>query len=269
MGASPARRSVLVTGASAGIGAAFAEAYAARGRDLVLVARREERLHEIAGRLHERHGVTASVLVADLADAEAPARIAQTLDAQAIEIDVLVNNAGFGVPEVFVAKPFRIHADTLQVMVTATAELCHLLIPGMRARGAGVIINVASLAGLLPAPAGHTLYGAVKAWMIRFSESLAFELREDGIKVCAVCPGFTRTEFHDVAGTRELVSRLPRFMWMSAAEVAEQGIAAAERGEIVYINGRLNRAIALLARWLPQALVYRIMRWRARDFRKL
>jgi short-subunit dehydrogenase len=135
-------------------------------------------------------------------------------------------------------------------------------------RGYGRIINVASLAGLVPAPAGHTLYAASKAFLIKFSESLAHEVRRHGVYVTAVCPGFTLSEFHDVTGTRAAVSRMPGFMWMSAADVAQQGFAAVMAGEPMIINGRVNRAIATLVRVLPQRLVIGAGRRIGRSYRK-
>lgn len=263
------RRHVLVTGASAGIGEAFAREYASRGRNLILVARREQRLAELATRLGTEFNVNVRTIRADLAQPEAPAEIKRVVDDAGLRVDVLVNNAGYGVPNAFMTSAWTVHRDTLQVMVTAVAELCHLFIPAMRECGGGAIINVASLAGHLPGTPGHTLYGAVKAWMIRFSESLAFELADDGIKVCALCPGFTHSEFHDVAGTREQVARLPAYMWMSSAEVARRGVDAVEAGECVYIVGRLNRLIALLGRYLPRRFVYWLLLRRAKDFRKM
>ena len=152
-------------------------------------------------------------------------------------------------------------------MVRAVAELTWRLTGPMRERGHGRVINIASLAGLLPGSGGRTLYGAVKAWMISFSESLAFEMEEHGVTVTALCPGFTYSEFHDVSQMREQVSQLPDYMWMSAEEVAVQALDAAERGEKVCINGRANRFIAWLGRHLPRSVVYRMMLKRASSFR--
>ncbi len=261
-------RTALVTGASAGIGAAIAGEYARRGVHLVLSARRADRLQALAARLQREHGVKVQVLVADLADPGAPQRIAAELQARAVQVDILVNNAGYGVPGLYLHSPWAVHAAFLQVMVTAVAELTHRLAPGMRARGYGRVLNVASLAGHVPATPGHTLYVPVKAWMVRFSEALAFELAGDGIRVCALCPGFTWSEFHDVAGTRAQVARLPGFMWQSAELVARQGIEALERGQVVHITGAVNRFIALSVRVLPRALVYRVLRAQAHRFRR-
>jgi short-subunit dehydrogenase len=252
-------RTALVTGASAGIGAAFARVLAARGYRVVLTARRVDRLEALASELRDRYGVDADVLAADLADPAAPARLVAALQGRGLHIDVLVNNAGYGVPGRFDRPVWEIHEAFLQVMVTAVCELTHRLLPGMLERRWGRIVNIASLAGHLPAPAGHTLYGASKSFLIRFSEALSAERAADGVFTTAVCPGFTYSEFHDVTGTRAQVSRMPSCLWMDATSVAEQGYAAVMRGEPVYINGRLNRTLAWLARVLPARLVRRLV----------
>ena len=157
------RRTVLITGASAGIGEAFAEKYAAERFDLVITARREDRLRKLAERLAREHGVRVRVIVQDLAHPDAPSRLCEQISAESLTIDVLVNNAGYGIPGSYLTSPWEHHAAQMQVMITATAELTHRLLPAMVARGYGRIINVASLAALVPAPAGHTLYAACKA----------------------------------------------------------------------------------------------------------
>jgi short-subunit dehydrogenase len=156
---------------------------------------------------------------------------------------------------VFTASPWERHAAMLQVMLVGVAELTHALVPGMIRRRYGRIINVASLAGLVPAPAGHTLYGATKSFLIKFSESLSSEVARHGVHVTAVCPGFTFSEFHDVTGTRDKVSQMPGWLWMEAPAVARQGFDAVMAGKPIYINGNVNRAIATLVRLLPQRLV--------------
>ena len=179
-----------------------------------------------------------------------------------------MNNAGYGVPGRYEQSPWARHDASLRVMVTAVCELTHRLLPGMIERRWGRIINVASLAGHLPAPAGHTLYAATKAFLIRFSESLHAEHVHDGVHTCAVCPGFTYSEFHDVTGTRDKVSQMPGALWMDAPTVAEQGYAAVMRGQPVYINGRVNRTLAWLARVMPQGLVRRAVAGSGKRFRK-
>ena len=259
----------LVTGASAGIGAAFARELAAQGHDLVLVARRAERLHALAAELRERHGTQVHAMPTDLADPAAPRRLAGSLHEQGLAVDWLINNAGYGVPGTFEASDWPVHADFLQVLLTAPTELAWRLLPGMRERGYGRIVNVASLAGHVPGSAGHTLYAASKAYLIKFSQSLALENRHLGIHVCALCPGFTWSEFHDVTGTRALVGKLPRFMWQDAASVVREGIAAVERGEAVHVTGRVNRAIKALAKLTPDRLALWLSARESKRYRQL
>ena len=257
----------LVTGASSGIGEAFADVFAAAGYDLVLVARRRERLEMVAARLRQAYGRNVHVIVADLSQVDAAQRLCEDVEGRGLTIDALVNNAGYGVPGAYVKSPWTRHADFLNVMVVAVAELTHRLLPGMLARGHGRVINVASLAGLVPAPAGHTLYGASKAFLIKFSEALAHEVRGQGVLVTAVCPGFTLSEFHDVTGTRPSVSRLPAFLWMDAPAVAREGFAANAAGVPVYVTGRVNRLLAWLVRTMPQQLVSAVNRRAAASYR--
>ena len=256
----------LVTGASSGIGEAFARAYAARGVPLVLTARRGERLQQLCDALSAQ--VPCHWLAADLADPAAPAQLCAALAERGLAVGTLVNNAGYGVPGKFEAPDWAEHARFLQVMVSAVCELTWRLLPRMQAARHGRIINVASLAGLVPGSAGHTLYAASKAFMIRFSESLALENRDRGVHVTALCPGFTLSEFHDVTGTRAQVSRMPKWMWMDAAEVAEAGIAAVERGDVVHVPGRANRLIRALTKHLPDRTALALVQRRSRDFRK-
>ena len=260
-------RWALVTGASAGIGAAFARELAARGSNLVLTARRLERLDELAGGLVSSNAVRVECIAADLADPQAPAQLCAEIARRGIAVDTLVNNAGYGLPGHFQAQPWQAHARFLQVMVDAPCELVHILLPAMQQRGYGRIVNVASLAGLVPGSSGHTLYGASKAFLVKFSQSLALENLTRGVKVCAVCPGFTYSEFHDVTGTRNVVSKMPKWMWLTAAEVARQGIDAVDRGDAVFVTGRVNRVIKSLVKLLPDRFALRIMHKRSRHFR--
>ena len=263
------RRRALVTGASSGIGLAFAHLLAERGYDLVLTARREERLRAVATELGARHGGQVAVIVADLAEPGTPARMAGELAREGLLVDVLVNNAGYGVPGRYAATTWRQQQDFLQVLVVAVAELTHRLLPGMIERRWGRIINVASLAGLLPGVAGHTLYAASKAFVIRFSESLAMETRAHGIHVTASCPGFTYTEFHDVIGTRAQVQQIPKFLWLDAQTVARESYEAVMAGVPVWVPGRAGRSLAVLARVLPQSVVRRLMERNSVKFRRV
>lgn len=258
-----------MTGASAGIGEALAREFAAHGFDLVITARRGDRLEALARDLVAAHGCAVRTIVADLADPAAPARIFDDVERAGLAVDALVNNAGYGLPGGLLLSPWERHRDFIQVMATAVAELCYRFAPGMVKQQRGWIVSVGSVAGLVPASAGHTLYGAVKSLVVRFSQSLALELLPYGVHVTALCPGFTYSEFHDVNGMRDQVSRLPRWMWMDAATVARQGYAAVMRGDVVYVNGRANRALVAASRYAPQWLVARVLKRYARKFRRV
>lgn len=259
------RGHALVTGASSGIGAAIAREYARRGVPLILTARRIDRLEALAATL--RAQVEVVVLAVDLADPAAPAILQTQIAERGLHVAHLVNNAGYGVPGRYLSSDWKTHADFLQVMVVAVSELTHRFLPAMEAAGHGRILNIASLAGLVPASAGHTLYGAAKSFMIRFSESLALEVAERGVHVCALCPGFTYTEFHDVNGMRERVSKLPKLLWLDADSVARLGVEAVERGRTRCVTGGANRLIAGLSKYLPDGLARALVASRSKEFR--
>jgi short-subunit dehydrogenase len=261
-------RTVLITGASSGIGAAFAEVFAAHGFHLILAARRDDRLRAVAARLERAHGVRAAVIVSDLSDPHAPSRLCAEITERGLSVDALVNNAGYGISGSYLDTPWDAHRAMLQVMVGSMAELTHRLLPAMIARGYGRVINVSSLAGLVPAPAGHTLYAATKALAVRFSEALSGEVARFGVHVTALCPGFTYSEFHDVTGTRDKVSTLPTWLWMDAAVVAQQGFDAVMAGTPLHVPGRVNRTIALLVRIVPMSIVNAVGRRIGSTYRK-
>ena len=264
----PTRSHALITGASAGIGAAFARELAARGVNLVLTARRADRLENLAGELRTVHGVEVEVIPCDLADRDAPRFLVEQLAQRGIAVDLLVNNAGYGVTGYFLSQPWRVQADFIQVLMTAPTELCHRLLPGMRERRHGRIINVASLAGHIPGSAGQTLYAGAKSYLIKLSQALHLEYGHEGVHTCALCPGFTWSEFHDVTGSRALMSKLPRWLWMDAETVVRQGLDAVERGEAVYINGHINRAIKSMLKLMPDRLALHLIGRQSRQFRK-
>ncbi len=249
------RRTALVTGASAGIGKAFAQVFAEDGLDLVLVARRKERLEELANELSKSHGAASTVIEADLADPEAPQQIFERLQADGVDVDILVNNAGFGVPEDYKDSQWADQARFMQVMATAPAHLTHLFLPGMIERNYGRFINVSSLAALFPGMAGHTLYSGVKSFLVKLSQSLNLELEGSDIHASVTCPGFTYTEYHDVIRTRESVSQYPEYMWMSAEDVARQSYEALKAGTVVFVPGFANRMLAGAASLLPESLI--------------
>ena len=261
-------KTALITGASAGIGLEFARQLAAMGCDLVLTARRQDRLQQIASELTQQFKIKAHVIALDLADPGATVSLEAQLQARHVQIDIVINNAGFGLPGTLVSQPWSAHAASLQVLLIAPTQLCHAFIPAMRERGWGRVINVASLAGLVPASASHTTYGAIKSYLIRFSESLALEEAKTGVAVLALCPGFTYSEFHDANGARSRVQALPKFLWMDAATVVRQALVALEAGKSVYINGAINQFIAALCKFLPNSIASWLVNRNAKKFRE-
>jgi hypothetical protein len=248
-------RTALVTGASAGLGAEFARQLAARGCDLLLVARREDRLKDLAGELAAAHGRRVHVFAADLCEPDAPERILEFCREQGLQIDWLVNNAGVAGPNLLEDRDWSQHARFFELMLVSVAHLCHLFVPGMRERGYGRVINVSSFAGRLSRPAGGH-YGPAKAYLVALSEELALLLAGTDVHVCALCPGFVHTEFHEAAGLMEMKSRLPGFLWYDAETVVREGLDAVERGEPIWISGRLYRFLDPLAQsvWIRPLL---------------
>ena len=264
------RKLALITGASAGIGAAFARLLASRGYDLALTARRTDRLAALADEIGQRWGVETMTIGADLAQSSAPAQILAHLERQGRAVDVLINNAGYGLPGTYADTTWSDQQTFLQVMVTAPCELAHGVLPGMVERRFGRIINVASLAGLVPGAAGHTLYAASKAFMVKFSQSLHLEARAHGVHVTALCPGFTYTEFHDVNGTRAMMrGATPAWMWQGADEVAAAGIKAVEANRAVCVTGAPNKAIAAFAKIIPEPWALALVGSQSGKFRKI
>jgi hypothetical protein len=269
-GARPARsgegkgRIALITGASAGIGAELARVFAAHGFSVVLTARRAERLTALAKELEGTYGVEARAWPADLARPETPGQLVAALSRAGITVDALVNNAGYGVSGNYRDVPWETHRDFLQVLVTAPCELTHRLLAGMHARGYGRILNVASVAGLMPGSASHTLYGGAKAMMIKWSQSLHSEQKGTGVFVTALCPGFTLTEFHDVTGTRAAMNRLPKALWLSAERVAAEGYRAVMKNRPLSVPGLPYQAITALVRFLPMNTAHRLGEARSR-----
>ncbi|MEO1015420.1 MAG: SDR family oxidoreductase [Pseudomonadota bacterium] len=257
----------LVTGASAGIGEAFARALAGKGADLVLTARRADRLTALAEDLRSSAGVKVTTVAADLADPGAPDAIL-TAAAEAGPVDILVNNAGYGLPGYFSESDWSAHHDFLEVMVTSYARLTHALTPGMVERGFGRIIQVSSVAGLTPGSAGHTLYGPAKAFLVSFAQSIAAECDGTGVHSTALCPGFTYTEFHDVNGTRKLVSLLPKRMFMAVEPVVEGAIEAVERGHVVYVPGAWNKFLVGVVKAMPRPWAAQMMKEQSSKFRR-
>lgn len=264
------RRLALVTGASAGIGAACARIYASHGYDVALTARRGDRLEALADEVSLRYGVETLTVVADLAQPQAPQDILDHLAAHGRNVDALVNNAGYGLGGTFASTSWAEQEAFLRVMLHAPSELAHKVLPGMVERRFGRILNVASLAGLMPGSGGHTLYGAVKSYLVKFSQSLHLENLSTGVHVTALCPGFTWSEFHDVNGAREQIARsTPDWLWLGADEVAATGYEAVEANRAICVPGAPNKAIAALAKLAPDDWALALMASQGPKFRKM
>lgn len=245
----------LITGASAGLGAEFAGQLAADGADLVIVARRADALQELAARLREQHGVAVEVLTADLSRESDVDRVVQRIADGGSRIDLLVNNAGFGLPLHFAANDIDDEVRHLRVHVEAPMRLMHAAIRSMRGRG-GRIINVASVAGFIP----RSTYSACKSWLIGFSRWANAEYSADRVTVTAVCPGFTHTSFHERMGLPRGQEGVPRLMWLDAQLVVREALRDAARGKAVSVPSLRYKAIVALARVLPASLTAGVAR---------
>ncbi|MFE4668462.1 SDR family NAD(P)-dependent oxidoreductase [Streptomyces sp. NPDC056716] len=239
----------LITGSTAGIGAAFARRLAADGHDLVLVARDAERLHEQATELHDRHGIEAEVLRADLAEDTGIEAVATRLADRKNAVDLLVNNAGFGHKgrylDVSMADELRmmkVHCEAVLRLTSAAAE-------SMRARGRGGVVNVASVAAFVP----RGTYGASKAWVVQFTQGAARDLAGTGVRLMALCPGFVRTEFHERAGMG--TDNIPGWMWLDADKVVAEGLTDLARGKSLSIPDPRYKALMGVAKVVPRGML--------------
>ncbi len=252
------RQTALITGASSGIGLDLARLFARDRYDLVLVARSEAKLREIAAELQKECNITATVIVADLAQPDAPRRIAGELRAKAIAIDALVNNAGYGLAGPFVETDLQRELDMIQVNVVALTHLTKLAVREMVARRSGKILNVASTAAFQPGPL-MAVYYATKAYVLGFSEALADELRDSGVTVTTLCPGPTETGFASAADMES--SRLFRMVRpASSADVARAGYEGMKRGRRIVIPGIRNKLLVQSLRISPRRLVTALVR---------
>jgi len=238
----------LITGPTAGIGRGFAEAFARKGFDLVLVARDEQRLRAAAADLEQRYGVTCEVTSADLSERDDIDRVAARLSDPERPVQALVNNAGFGLNRSFLRSSVEDEQRSLDVLVTAVLRLTHAAAPGMVDRGSGLIVNVSSVAGWIT---GGT-YSAAKSWVTVFTESLAQELSGTGVRTTAVCPGFVHTEFHQRAGID--MSAVPEFMWLDVDQVVAQAFRDLAVGRPVSVAGPHYKAFSALLRHGPRSL---------------
>jgi len=242
------RGTALITGPTAGIGLAFAEQLAARGQDLVLVARDRARLEDLAARLSDSHDVDVEVLVADLADREQMAAVeARVADPQR-PVSLLVNNAGFGHKHPFTENSVEDEQEMLDVLVTAVMRLSHAAIGPMLQRGEGAIVNVSSVAAFLP----RGTYSAAKAYVVSFSEWLDLTYRDRGVRGMALCPGFVRTEFHARMGVGR--DSAPGWMWLDAERLVREALVDLERGKAISIPSKRYKLLSALARASPSSL---------------
>jgi uncharacterized protein len=230
---------------------------------VALVARREERLRELAGDLARRHQIRSEVLAEDLGDPEARERLQASLSELGLDVEVLVNNAGFGSGKDFIDEGRERLVGMVRLNCEALLDLQARFLPGMLERGRGAVINIASTAAFQPMPSNAT-YAATKAFVLNVSEAVHEELRGTGVTVTAVCPGPVRTEFPDAAGISEAAEKLPEMFWMSSEGLAKEALEAAEKGKRVVVPGLINRAGAIMGQHSPRAVALRIARqaWR-------
>ena len=242
----------LVTGATAGIGAAYARQLAEEGFDLILVARDKKRLADVAKSLSKEFGVKTEILVADLTKSAQLAKVEKRLASKVKPVEVLINNAGFGINKSFLDSARESEQALLDVLVTAPMRLTHAVLPIMKERNSGTVVNVSSVASWI---AGGT-YSAAKSYLTVFTESLHTELRGTKVNISALCPGFTRTEFHQRG--RMKMTGLPNFMWLSAEKVVARSWKAAKSGKAISVPGWQYLILSSISRFGPRPLVRRI-----------
>jgi short-subunit dehydrogenase len=255
--ASASESTALITGASAGIGVELARALARRGHGVTLVARRTERLDQLASELGSRHGVRAEALSCDLSLESERDRLAGTLEERGLTVEILCNNAGFGNASRFIRLERERELSMLRVNCEAVIDLCSRYAPPMVDRGRGAILNVASTAAFQPIP-GQSTYAATKALVLSFTEALHQELAGSSVAVTVLCPGPVRTEFAAVAGMRDIDATTPDFVWTPASRVAEDAIRGLEAGDRVVIPGAIHGLGALLGRLVPRGMWLRV-----------
>lgn len=253
----PSEKSIaLVTGASSGIGAELARGLARRGHNVGLVARRRERLEELAAELGD---VRAEVLECDLEDAAARDRLASQVDALGLDVEVLCNNAGFGTYDDFAELDRERELAQVRTNVEAVVDLTGRWLPGMVERGRGAVLNTASTSAFQPIP-GNATYAASKSFVLSFSEALHTEVGGSGVTVTALCPGPVRTEFQDVSDAHDFASKLPKPLWLDTEKVAESALRALDRGSRVVTPGVGNRMSGAMSRATPNAVLLRVLR---------
>lgn len=249
----------LITGASSGIGADIARELARRGHGVTLVARREERLHELAEELSGAHGIRAETVGADVADPDGRSSVVQALRERGLTVDVLANNAGYGSGGRFQELDMESEQKMVSLNVDALHSLCAHFVPEMVGRGRGAILNVASTVAFQPLPRQAT-YAATKAFVLSFTEALHADLHGTGVTATALCPGATRTEFFEVGGMSSEASKAPDFAMTDSPEVARAAVEGLERGKRVVIPGAFNRVSAVSGRMTPRSVLVPFLR---------
>ncbi len=259
-------KNYLITGASSGIGAQFARSYAARGCNLVLVARRLDRLEALAAELRERHGIEVLPFAADLGKRESVRELLVYLKFAGISPDGLVNNAGYSLAHTFAATTAQQQLDFIEVCVIAPTLLARELLDHMLTQNYGRIINVSSMVAFSPGASGHTLYPAAKSYMLKFSRSLAAEVADKGINVTALCPGSTESEFQHSNGMDAVLKTNPARFVQTAEAVVEAAIHANEAGREVIVTGLFNKISVAAMTLLPDGLITPLIRWGAKKY---
>ena len=250
------KRIGVITGATSGIGASFANILAERGYELLLTGRREAKIRSLAESLRNRHNVTVHVIIVELSD---PGEL-ESLVGEICKlpyVDILINNAGFGLAAKFHENEAD-HRSMLQTHIHSPERLIRLVLPGMMERRSGYIINVASVASFLPTPRGST-YSATKAYLVSISESIHMEVSKYGVRVQALCPGLTTTDFHSRERTAgDAIRERYRFAWADSDKVAAKSLSKLAKKKVIYIPGVVNKGLVLASRLMPRRLYYRL-----------
>lgn len=252
MGMPSTRRFALITGASAGIGTAFARTLATQGYDVALVARRRDRLEALATELRAAHGGEALVIAADLCVPDAHLGVMAALAGR--PVDLLINNAGYSIAPRFTETDWPTQRDNAMTLVMAVIGLAHAVLPDMMARKQGRIITISSILALNQGGAGHTLYGPAKAFVHKFMLTLAAELKGSGVTATSVLPGSTDSEFQSANGTADAMAKMPAFLMSSTQQVVDAALSASARGKLIVIPGWPNKLMALAFKLMPDAL---------------
>ena len=258
------RRLALVTGASAGIGTAFARLAAAKGCDVALVARRADRLEKLAAELREK-GIEAFPMAMDLCQCVSAATVMSRLSGKGRHVDILINNAGYSIPASFGATPLDDQLAFMDLTMSTPVRLARLCLPGMITRNFGRIINISSITAFSSGGKGHTLYPAAKSFLVKFSQSLNAEVAAKGVHVSAICPGFVDTEFQKANGMAEKMERPPSFVLQSPEEIAGESWRRNDRGVEIIVPGFLPKVMAAALKYLPEQIVTPLTRKAAAD----